>query len=134
MIADGDLQSGIHRFGTGVAEEHVVQSGRGEGRHAVRQFVGAGVAHVERRGVVHRLKLTCHRFGDFTPPVTGVDAPQARHRVENLTTVATPIVHTGGLRENPRFGLELAVWREGHPQGFERGRRHDRMCSETGVR
>jgi hypothetical protein len=50
----------------------------------VRELERGGVAHLERRRVVHHLELFGDGARDFLAAVTGVDAPQAGGAVENL--------------------------------------------------
>src|SRR5207253_3672020 len=82
------------------------------------------VSHLEGRRVLHGLELARDRLDDLPPAVTGVHAPQSRHRIEDLTPLGRPVVHAARLREQSRLRLELTVGGEGHPERFEFGSAH----------
>ena len=121
VIGEGDLERGVHRLGTRVGEEHVVEPGGQPAHDLVRELERSRVAHLERRGVVHLGDLAAHGLRDLRAPVTGIDAPQAGHAVEHLATVGRPVVHAGGPGQQPRVRLELAIGGERHPERLERG-------------
>jgi hypothetical protein len=78
------------------------------------------VPHLEGRGVLHRRNLLADRFADFTAAMTRIHAPQTRDGIEDLPAVGRPVVHALSLCQHPGIGLELAVRRERHPEGFHR--------------
>src|SRR2546429_5937764 len=44
---------------------------------------------------------------------------RSRDRIEDLSSLGGPVVHTARFREQPGFRLELAVGGEGQPERFE---------------
>src|SRR5262245_42454306 len=48
LVGHRDLERGIDRFGSGVGEEHPVEAGRCELRHALSRLEGLRVRHLER--------------------------------------------------------------------------------------
>jgi hypothetical protein len=119
VIGEGDLERGIDRFRPRVGEERVIEAARGNLHQLVGELEGTGVAHLERRRVVHALELRADRRGDLAPSVPGIHAPQARHGVEDLASVGGPVLHAARAREQPRLRLELPVRGKGHPQRFQ---------------
>jgi hypothetical protein len=122
VVCQRDLERGVHGFGAGVREEHVLDAGRRDAHQRVGQFERARVSHLERRGVVHGFELPRDGRGDFPAPVTGVDAPEPGHAVENPPALGRLVVHARRARQHAGIALELAVGREGHPVRFELGR------------
>ena len=82
---------------------------------------------LERRHVIEFSRLLLDRSNDRRAIMPGVAAPQAGAAIEDLAAVGGHVVHVLSPREYARRGLEGAVRREGHPEGFEvvgGGRRH----------
>ena len=119
LVLQGDLERGVHGLGTGVHEEHVVHAGRRDLLDRIGQFKRLRMAHVEGRGEVQRLQGFGHRAGDFRATMSGIDAPQAGHAIEDLAAVVGPEVHALGARQDAGLRLELAIGRKWHPVGFE---------------
>ena len=93
VIREGDLERRVDGLRSGVREEHVVES-VGEPVHdLVREFEGAGVAHLEGRCVVHLGDLPADRLGDLPAAMPRVHAPQARDAVEYRPTIRGPVMH-----------------------------------------
>ncbi len=119
MVGNRDLQSRVDGLGARIGEEHAIHPRRCDRRQPIRQFERDRMAHLEGRGEFHGVELARHGVGDFAPAVAGIDAPQARHRVDHLPAVGGPVVHTLGARQQSRVGLELTIGRERHPKGVE---------------
>ena len=119
LVGQGDFQGGVRRFRTRVGEEHLVQALGGDIGEALGQFEWQRVAHLEGRSKIQLGDLLAYRFGDLAAAVTGVAAPQASGAIQHLAAVAAGEVHAGGALEQARFGLELAVSGEGHPEWVE---------------
>ena len=77
MIGERDLERAVDRLRAGVAVESVVEVARQQGGMARRQLEGLGMAHLERRRVVHLVELLGDRRLDLLAAVAGIDAPQA---------------------------------------------------------
>ena len=133
LVLQRDLERRFDGLGARVHEEHMVHAGRSNLDDAVGQLEGQRMTHLERRRKVHLCQRLAHGLGDLGAAVTGVDAPQTRHAVENLTTFRSPIVHTLGARQQARLGLVIAVGRERHPVGFKSltGHRAHVQCVEN---
>jgi hypothetical protein len=99
----------------------VVETGGGDLRERVGELERHRMAHLEGGCEVERFQLLRYRFGDLAPPVARVDAPEARHRIQDLPAVRRPVMHAGGLAEQTRIRLEVAVRRERHPVSFKLG-------------
>ncbi len=119
MPGQRDLERGVHGLGARIREEHVIEAGRRQLDDAVRELECGGMAELERRRVVECRELLRDGLDDLPPPVPGHHAPESRRAVEDLPAVVRPVVHALGAREQPRRGLELAIRRERHPEGFE---------------
>ena len=119
VVREGDLQCGVHRLGTRVGEEQVVQVAGEEGLQPPGQLEGQRVAHLEGGREVHGVDLARDRVGDGLAAMAGVHAPQARGRVEDLSALGRPVMHALGARQQPRVLLELPVGGEGHPEGVQ---------------
>jgi hypothetical protein len=121
VVGERDLERRIDGLGARVREEDVIESLGQPVDDLVGEAERRRVAHLEGRRVVHLRDLPAHRLGDLLAAVARVHAPQARDAVEDLAPFRRPVVHPGGAREQPGLRLELAVGREGHPEGFEIG-------------
>jgi hypothetical protein len=121
VIGERDLQRGVDRLRSGIGEEDVAEVRRQPARDVVGELERARVSHLERRRVFHRRDLAADRLGDFAAAVAGIDAPQARHCVEDLPAVRRPVMHALGAGQHARVGLELPVGRERHPESFHFG-------------
>ena len=119
VIGERDLERAVDRLGARVAVEGVVEVARQQGGMARRQLERLGMAHLERRRVVHLVELLGDRRLDLLAAVAGVDAPQARRAVDDLAAFRRPVVHALGLGQHARVLLELPVRRERHEEGVE---------------
>ena len=119
VIGKRDLQRRIHRFGTRIGEEHMVQIARQQRRNPRRQLELERMPHLERRRIVHAFRLALDRLDDLAPPVAGVDAPEPCRGVEDPPPVGGSVVHPFRRYEKPWRRLELPVRRERHPQCVE---------------
>jgi len=77
------------------------------------------MTHLEGGRVLHGAELLRDRFGDFTPPVARVHAPEARDPVEDFTALVRPVIHALRSCEQARICLELSIRRERHPECVE---------------
>ncbi len=91
------------------------------------------MAHLEGRAEIHGCGLLLNRFNDFWMAVAGIDAPQTGCAVEDLAAVVRRVMHAGGGYQHARFGLELPIGSEGHPEvvGIDRVG-HGSMSLELG--
>lgn len=121
MPGEGDLQRRIDGLGAGVGEEHVVEPGGRDLHQRVGEREGRRMRELKRWRVVERLELLRDGLRDLRTPVSGVDAPQPRHRIEDLPPLGRPVVHALGSREQPRLGLELTVGCERKPERLQIG-------------
>ena len=62
LIRNGDLQRGVHRLGSGVAEEHVIDAFGRDLHQRIGQLERRRMAHLEGRRVIHLFDLRA------TPP------------------------------------------------------------------
>jgi hypothetical protein len=122
LVGQGDLQGRVDGFGTRVGEEDAVQALGRQLRHAPRELEGKRMAEVEGRGVVELAGLPANGLDDARAAVPGVDAPEPRRAVQDLSAVVGVVVHALRTRDDARVGLEPAVRRERHPEGVEIGR------------
>jgi hypothetical protein len=93
MVASGDLQRRINRFGSGIGEEHMVQPFRSDICETIRELEGARMAHLERGYEIEAPGCLADRFHDARLSMSGIDAPEAGHSVENPPTVCGDIMH-----------------------------------------
>ena len=102
-IAAHQANDGVVALGARVGEEHVLELRR---RDVGEQFGKLDCRR--RRGLKERvvegqlLQLRGRRIDQLLSPVADVDAPQARHRIEDLVTVAVPQVDVVGARDDAR--------------------------------
>ena len=82
MIGERDLQRGVDRLRTGIAEEHVVEVGRRQRGDAARQVEGLGVAELEGRREIQLRRLLLDGGDDRLAVMAGIGAPQASRCVE----------------------------------------------------
>ncbi len=115
MVGEGDLEGGVDRLGSGIAEEDIVEVAGRELGHAVRAFEGDRVAELERRGVVERAHLRRDRIRDALAAMARVHAPQARGAVEHFAPIRRLVVHALRRGEEARVLLERDVRGERHP-------------------
>ncbi len=119
LIRQGDLERAIHRLGTGVAEEDLVQSRRRQRRHATCELERHRMRQLERRRKIELAGLSPDRLDDALASVARVDAPQSGRAIEHPATVGRDIVHTLCSGEHPRLLFEPPVVGERQPEGFE---------------
>jgi hypothetical protein len=119
MIGERDLQRGVDRFGAGIAEEDMVETGRRDGYQPGGELERLGVAHLERRGIIQFDQLMMDGVRDLRAAVTGIDAPQAGGAVEQLSALGVPVAHALRANQHSRLALELPVRRIGHPESFK---------------
>ena len=65
MIRQRDLERGVDRLGARIGEEHMVEPRGRDPHQGVGQLERRGMAHLERRRVVHDLELLGHGLRDF---------------------------------------------------------------------
>ena len=121
VIGERDFQGRIDRFRARVREKNVVDPRRQDFHERVGQFECCRVPHLEWRRVFHLRNLRADGCRDLLAAMPRIDAPEARHAVQDLPAIRGPVVHARGFRQQPRVGLELAIGRERHPEGFEIG-------------
>jgi hypothetical protein len=119
VVGDRNLQRRVHGLGAGVREEHAVEALGRDLHQRVRELERDGVAHLERRCVVHHRNLFRDRLGDFLAAVARIDAPETGRGVEHLAAVGRPVVQALGARKEAGTCLELPVRGERHPEGVE---------------
>ncbi len=119
VIGERDLERRVHRLGTRVAIEGVVEVTRQHRGVTRGQLERLGMAHLKRRRIVHLVELLEDGRLDLLAAVPGIDAPQARRAVDDLAALRRPVVNALGLGQHPRVLLELPVRRERHEEGFE---------------
>ena len=119
VISQRDLQRAVDRLGAGVAVKGVIQIARQKGGVPRRQLEGLGMAHLERRRIVHLVQLLGDRGLDLLAAMAGIDAPQAGGAVDDLATLRRPVVNTLRLGQHARVLLELPVRGERHEERFE---------------
>ena len=120
VIGKSDLQRRIHRFGTGIGEEHVIEMIRRDLDQAFGQSERQRMRHLEGRREIKRRDLLLHGFDDAWAGVAGVAAPQPAGAVEDLAAVYGAIEHARGTGHQPWRGFELAIGRERHPESIHR--------------
>ena len=119
VIGERDLECGVDRLRTRIAEEHMVEIAGREGRDAACEFKRVRMSELECRCVVELLRLALDRRDDRVAVVARIAAPQAGSAVEHSAAVVGVIVHPLGPRDQPRRLLEGAVRRKRHPERFE---------------
>src|SRR6185312_9882874 len=134
VIADRDLERGVDRLGARIHEEHVIEAGGRDLTDALGKLERTRMSHLKRRCVIERLELMRDRVANLRPAVAGIDAPQARYRIQYLSPIGGVVVHPGCPREDTRLGLELAVRGERHPEGFEGWRVRHGSGSKKGLK
>ena len=136
VIGERDLERGVDRLRSGIAEEHMIEVLRRQRRHPARQLERLRMRKLKRRRVVELGRLRADRRDDRIAVVSGVGAPQPGGAVEHGAAVGRVIVHVLGARDQPRRGLERAIGREREPVGLQvigdrcrRGRVGSHNCS-----
>ena len=119
VIGERDLERGVHRFGAGVAEEHMIEVAGRERGDPARQLESLRVGKLEARRIVELGGLPLDRLHDGVAVVAGIDAPEPGGAIEHRAAVGREIVHVLGPRDQPRRRLEGAVRREREPERFE---------------
>jgi len=114
-----DLERGVDRLRTGIAEEYVIEIAGRERRDPARQLERLGVRKLEGRRVVELGRLSLDRLDDRVAVMAGICAPQPGGAIEQLAPVRREIVHVLGARDQARARLERPVGRERHPIGLE---------------
>jgi hypothetical protein len=96
---------------------------------ALREPERSGMAHLEGRCEVERLRLLRDRTHDRFAAMAGIDAPESGGGVEYSAPVLGHVVHVLGRDQNAGCRLELPIGGEGHPEGFEVviARGHERL-------
>jgi hypothetical protein len=119
VIRERDLQRGVDRFGSRVHEEDVVHALGRDVDDPMGRLECAGMSDRIRRAVVERSGLPGDRLDDPGPAVTGVHAPERRHRVHDLPAVRGGVVHVLCADHESRRLFERAVRGERHPERLE---------------
>mgnify|MGYP003694248413 CR=1 FL=1 len=78
-----------------VKKSFVMPAGR-ELDSFLRELECLGMRHLKRRREIHLCRLILDRFDDLRTRMPCVDAPQARHGIEDLPTIVRPVVHAAG--------------------------------------
>ncbi len=120
MVGEGDLQRRVDRLRAGVGEEHV---GETLGRHLDDAFGKCErlvVAHLEDHRVVECRNLLLHGGDNFRVAVADTRGPETGKRVVEAPTVGRRVMVALGAADDARLLLEIAICREGHPQGIGR--------------
>jgi hypothetical protein len=111
----------------------VLQSfGRNLG-NALGQFERRRMAHLKRGDEVKLGCLGLDRLDDALLSMSGIDAPEPGHTVENASSVRLDIMHALGRNEQARLCLERPIGRHGQPEGVHRLRGEGRVgrCGMT---
>src|SRR5262249_39869400 len=87
VITESDLQRGVHRLGTGVDEEDVVEAPRGEAHELVGGDERTGGMHLKAGRVVEPLRLSLDGFDDRLAAVACVHGPEPGDTVKDPTPV-----------------------------------------------
>jgi hypothetical protein len=119
VVGEGDLQRGVDRFRSGVAEEHVIEVGRRQRRDPARQLERLRMRELERRRVVELGGLRADRRDDRIAIVSRVRAPKSGGAVEHRASVGCVVVHVLRAGDQPRSGFERAIGREREPVGLQ---------------
>ena len=119
MIGNSDFQCRFNAFRAGVRVKYMRHPRWRNIDDPVRQFEGAGMAHLEGRRIIHLGGLALDGLCDPGPAMARVAAPQPRRPVEDLPPVGGGVMHPLGLHEHPRRLLELAVRGKRHPEGAQ---------------
>src|SRR6185503_21355806 len=83
-VGERDLERAVHRFRSGVAEEHAIEVARHDGRQFARELERERMSHLKRRRVVHDARLLANGGGDRLAAMAGIHAPQTSRPVQNL--------------------------------------------------
>ena len=119
VVGEGDLQRRVDGLRAGIAEEHVIEIAGRELGDARGELEGLRMGELEGRREIEFGRLTLDRRDDRRAVVSGVAAPQARRRVEDLAPLGGEIVHVLGARNEARPLLEGAIGRERQPERLE---------------
>ena len=119
VVGERDLERGVDRLRSGVAEEHVIEIRGRERGDAARKLERLGMRELKGRRIVELGRLGADRLHDRIAIVPGIGAPHPGGAVEQGAAVGGVVVHVLGARDQPRGGLERAVGRERDPIGFE---------------
>lgn len=114
--SQGDLQRGIHRLGTRIAEEDMIQRPWQERREAACEFERQRMPDLKGREKIGDRRLRLNRLGDLAPAVARIDAPEPRGSIQHRPTVGREIVHLASRREQKRLGFECPIVGERHPE------------------
>ena len=120
-VGERNFKRRIDRFGTGVGEEHLIETTRRMGREARGQLKGQGVTHVESGCKIHGLKLPRDRITNLNAAVAGIDAPQPGSTIQDPATVIGLVIHARRACQQARRGAKLPIRRKGHPEGGKLG-------------
>jgi hypothetical protein len=76
VVAQSDLEGGVHRLGTGVGEEHMIQPLGRHRRDALRQAQRGRIAQLEGGTVIQGFRLALERLDDARMAMAQRAAPQ----------------------------------------------------------
>src|SRR5260370_13428992 len=115
VIGQRDFERGIGGFGTGIAEENVIEAFGCEISDAACELKGLRNAELKRRRIIQRLGLLADRGRNLAAAMAGVATPHARGGIDDLAAVNGEIMHVLGAGEQPRRLLEGPVGGKRHP-------------------
>jgi hypothetical protein len=97
-------------------EEDMIETSRRDLDDAPGELERGRMAHLERGDEIEFGRLGLDRFDDPLLSVSGIDAPEPCHAVENPAAVLRDVVHAFGADEEARLGFELAIRRHRQPE------------------
>src|SRR4029079_9669038 len=116
LLVANETHDRVIGLGAGIDEEDVVEPFGHMRRDLCRERGCRHRRRLEKRVVVRQIEhLPVGGLGQLLAAVTHIDAPQARHGIEQLVALRIPDPHPVGLRHNPRatFGMQGLVIGEG---------------------
>src|SRR5262249_30491296 len=119
VIGERDLERGINRLRSRIAEKGSIEPRWRQGRNAARQLEGLRMRKLKRWRVVELRRPVLDGSDDRIALMAGMAAPQTRRRIQNAATLRREIVHVLRPREQPRRSLERPIGRERHPERVE---------------
>ncbi len=118
-VGANHLHRRIGALGTGVGEEHMIETARRQAGDFLRQLERQRMTILEPWRVIEGTQLLGDRVLDFLAGVPGAAGPQTRQRVIDLAPVFIDQPTALGTDDQARVALKVAVGGVRHPVGIE---------------
>ncbi len=119
VIGERDLEGGIDRLRTRIAEEHMVEIGRRQRSQAAGELERLGMGELKRRRIIELGGLGLDRRDDRVAIVPGIGHGLHVLAVEHGAAFGRVVVHVLGAHDQPGRSLERAICCEWQPIRLE---------------